>query len=504
TVSEVLQQASQATGAPVHVAGFIRFVRGEGVVKPARPSFGDEHNANWAAAMNHYSTTGAPANVGLFVPAFRRKRTASMQALRGFDIDSGSESCSGSDIDSGFGVGSGSDSDSEADFGGPDMGLDFGSDIGFSPGTDRAFSFGSGSDAGAELIRASADGMPAASDTSTLVAERRIPEASSVPAGTTVFWARRHGFQWPWDPLFALHCAATVMLAGGFTLALALHVHADGSRAWAMVLGSEVLLLAVALALDAAVILRNVEAREAQAQARNGAYEFRRGVAVIDVVSSECGVCCMRAKIGTRHCKLCNKCVAGYDHHCRWLNTCVAAANYRLFMAFVVCALLYTLLALVCCLRAAACAASDLPRFRHALWSAIGAEVLPTGPLAAITVTGFLLVLATFILADAAVLLGLALLLAFHVRLWWLDMRTVDYLALPHRLRTTSSWLATVRRYRSVNSSPHLPTHRRLPSQSSVISAASSRLSLIACLPPQGVSLIFGSAESVLVSPSSL
>ncbi|KAJ1755264.1 hypothetical protein LPJ54_007036, partial [Coemansia sp. RSA 1824] len=42
TVSEVLQKASQATGAPVHVAGFIRFVRGEGVVKPARPSFADE------------------------------------------------------------------------------------------------------------------------------------------------------------------------------------------------------------------------------------------------------------------------------------------------------------------------------------------------------------------------------------------------------------------------------------------------------------------------------
>ncbi|KAJ2246310.1 hypothetical protein GGH97_002519 [Coemansia sp. RSA 475] len=207
------------------------------------------------------------------------------------------------------------------------------------------------------------------------------------------------------------------MLAGGFTLALALHVHADGSRAWAMVLGGEVLLLAVALALDAAVILRNVEAREAQAQARNGAYEFRRGVAVIDVVSSECGMCCMRAKIGTRHCKLCNKCVAGYDHHCRWLNTCVAAANYHLFMAFVVCALLYALLVLACCLRAAACAASDLPRFCHTLWSAIGAEVLPTGPLAAITVTGFLL--------------GLVLLLAFHVHLWWLDMCTVDYLALP-------------------------------------------------------------------------
>ncbi|KAJ2128082.1 hypothetical protein IW136_006202, partial [Coemansia sp. RSA 678] len=42
TVGEVLEKASQRIGAPVHVAGFVRFVRGEGVVKPVRPSFADE------------------------------------------------------------------------------------------------------------------------------------------------------------------------------------------------------------------------------------------------------------------------------------------------------------------------------------------------------------------------------------------------------------------------------------------------------------------------------
>ncbi|KAJ2142434.1 hypothetical protein IW136_001962 [Coemansia sp. RSA 678] len=139
-------------------------------------------------------------------------------------------------------------------------------------------------------------------------------------------------------------------------------MHAGGSTAWAMVLGGEVLLLEVTLALDAAVILHNVEAHEAWARARNGAYKFHRGMAVVDVASR---------------------------------------------------------------------------------------------PLAAITVTGFLLVLVTFILADTTVLLGLALLLVFHVRLWWLNMHTVDYLALPCRLRTTSSWLATVHRYRSCYHQAH-------------------------------------------------
>ncbi|KAJ2823465.1 hypothetical protein IWW50_003771 [Coemansia erecta] len=467
--------------------------------------------------MNQYSSSGVSADAVLFMPAFRRKRTASTQALRGFDIDSGSES--GFGVDSGFGAGSGC----ESDFGDPDAGLVFDSgseaDISFGSSPDSSFgsspdngfgsspdnSFGSGfeGDADEGPVRASADGVLAASDASTLVAERRVPGAPSVPAGATVFWARRHGLQWPWDPLFAVHCAATAVLAGVFTAALALHVHAGGGVAWRVVLGAEAALLAAVLALDAAVVLRDVEAREARAHARNGAYEFRRGVAAISVESGECGVCCVRAKPGTRHCKLCNKCVAGYDHHCRWLNTCIGARNYRLFVAFVVCALLYTLLTLACCLRAAAFAATDLPRFRHELWAAVGAEVSPTGPLAAVAVAGFLLALAAFILASAAALLGLALLLAFHVRLWWLGMRTVDYLALPRRLRTTSSWLGSARRYRSVSSGPRLPTHRRSPSRSSAASAASSHLSLIACLPPQGVSLIVGSGESVLASPGS-
>ncbi|KAJ2558136.1 hypothetical protein EV175_000941 [Coemansia sp. RSA 1933] len=491
-------------------------------------------------------------------PAFPRKRTASTQALHGFDIVSvlGSDDDDDDDVSTGRisahdGYSGSSEDESSVDTDISKSWRGFSSGIrGSAPedGTTASCSSSSnqtrysyfshsqqlsGIPVSKLQSKLSAEGGPTSSDASTLVIDngaysgdatsdrhllgrggssisaisyspllqviQRVPPAPSVPKDAGIFWFRTNGFSGPWDPLFIIHWAVTVVLVSVSNIALALYLRIAEPRSasmWYAVLGIESLLAMLAIALNIFVSARDTEAPEvkaanAQGSRRNSTYVFERGVPAVHAATSTCRVCCALVNPGTRHCKLCNKCVSGYDHHCRWLNTCIGTANYRAFLGFVVAALLYTLLVLACGTRVAIGTGKDIEAFREVLWRAIGYPLsLPvSSALAEVSLVVFLALLTIYMLTALIAFLGLLLLLVFHVRLWWHSMGTVDFLSYPQNLRGNTSWLQTTRRYRTLGDASN-------GARGSALGAD------ITCLRTEGVTLVVGSGESVITQES--
>ncbi|CAH0546396.1 unnamed protein product [Brassicogethes aeneus] len=141
---------------------------------------------------------------------------------------------------------------------------------------------------------------------------------------------RQHGFQLPLHPLQLTGWLTLAALSAGSFLVLvpALPLHAQPACLAAL---SVLLLLHTAAHVTAALVDPAEEALRKRVPEVVPQLDRAKHAHVIE--GGLCHLCGIETSSPrTKHCSVCNKCVASFDHHCKWLNHCIGGRNYGLFL----------------------------------------------------------------------------------------------------------------------------------------------------------------------------
>lgn len=233
---------------------------------------------------------------------------------------------------------------------------------------------------------------------------------------------RQHGFQLPLHPLQVSGWLALSGLAAGAFLVLipALPLNLQPPTLITLItllLAFTATYLATALLDPAEPSLRHLVPKPVPALDRT------KHAHVIEL--GFCNLCKLETTSSrTKHCSVCNKCVAGFDHHCKWLNHCVGARNY---IPFLMC--ISTAVAAATFVAILAFAELAIQKFDSSITTDLitnstytRTSSLPTSDATFIAIVGVLGILAT---VTAGLLLHLCF---FHIYISFLGLTTYEYI----------------------------------------------------------------------------
>ncbi|RCV45984.1 hypothetical protein SEVIR_9G500400v4 [Setaria viridis] len=132
-----------------------------------------------------------------------------------------------------------------------------------------------------------------------------------------------------------------------------------------------------------------------------------------------CSLCEAEVLKNSKHCRVCDKCVDGFDHHCRWLNNCIGKRNYKGFFVLMASAVILLVmqwlsgaLVLILCI-------VKRGDFSRQIVTKLGSSF---------STVAFLIVVATCTILAMVATIPLAQLLCFHILLIKKGISTYDYI----------------------------------------------------------------------------